>query len=101
MRMDRLNRWLTLAANIGVMIGLIFLVIEVRHSISLSESQAYRSRGTEIQEAYKDLAFSADLASIIAKTNDEGVTKPNITHQTLAGSVSDVRFTEEAANDGG
>ena len=78
MRMDRLNRWLTLAANIGVMIGLIFLVIEVRHSISLSESQAYRSRGTEIQEAYKDLAFSADLASIIAKTNDEGVS-PNST----------------------
>ncbi len=77
MRMDRLNRWLTLAANIGVMIGLIFLVIEVRHSISLSESQAYRSRGTEIQEAYKDLAFSADLASIIAKTNDEGVSSLN------------------------
>ena len=29
------------------------------------------------------------------------VTKPNKTHQTSTGSVSDVRFTEEASNDGG
>ena len=74
---DRLNRWLSLAANIGVLIGLIFLIVEVRHAISLSESQAYRNRGTEIQEAYLELALSADLASIMAKTKDEGVSSLN------------------------
>ncbi len=74
---ERLNRWLSLAANIGVLIGLIFLIVEVRHAISLSESQAYRNRGTEIQEAYLELALSADLASIMAKTKDEGVSSLN------------------------
>ena len=77
MGIDRLNRWLTLAANIGVLIGLIFLVVEVRHAISLSESQAFRNRGTEIQEAYLALALSVDLAPIMAKTKDEGVSSLN------------------------
>ena len=73
MNTDRISNSLTLAANFGVLIGLIILIVEVRHAISLSESEAYRNRGTEIQEAYQELALSAELAEILVKSQKEGI----------------------------
>jgi hypothetical protein len=73
MNWDRLNGWLNLLANMGVLVGLILLVVEVRHAISLSELEVYRDRGTEIQEAMQELALSTDLAEIIVKATDGGV----------------------------
>ena len=74
MNSDRINRWLTLGANIGVLIGLVLLVIEARHAINLSESDAYRHRGTEIQEAYQQVALSLDFfAAIMVKASEKGV----------------------------
>ncbi len=29
---DRLNRWLTLGANLGVLVGIIFLAVEIRQT---------------------------------------------------------------------
>ena len=45
MESDRLNRWLTLVANIGVLIGLVLLVIEIRQSnlLALAEIEQARS----------------------------------------------------------
>lgn len=34
-KIDRVNRWLTLAANLGVLLGLIVLIVEVRQSANL------------------------------------------------------------------
>jgi hypothetical protein len=73
MKSDTANRWLTLGANVGVLLGLILLIIEVRHAIDLSESDAYRNRGTEIQEAMQELALSPDLAAIGVKAQDLGI----------------------------
>ena len=30
---DRLNRWLTLGANIGIIVGIVFLAIEVNQNV--------------------------------------------------------------------
>lgn len=38
---DRLNRWLTLGANVGVLIGLAILIIELRQSSSIAAAQFY------------------------------------------------------------
>lgn len=38
-RLDRLNRWLTLAANLGVLLGLIVLIVEVRQSAALARTE--------------------------------------------------------------
>ena len=37
--MDRLNRWLTLAANIGVLIGIIILIVELRQNSQIMRAQ--------------------------------------------------------------
>lgn len=36
---DRLTRWLTLAANLGVVLGLIILIVEVRQNAALTRAQ--------------------------------------------------------------
>lgn len=73
MESDKINRWITLGANIGVIIGLIMLVIEVRHANNLAEASAYRSRGDEIQAALNAVALSSELAEILVKVDTQGV----------------------------
>ena len=70
---DRLNRWLTLGANIGVLGGLIFLVVEIRHTNDLARASAYRSRGAEIQEAYKAAALDPEFSQILLKVDQQGI----------------------------
>ncbi len=70
---DRLNRWLALGANIGVLGGLIFLVVEIRHSNDLARASAYRSRGNEIQEAFQAVALDSELSQIVLKFNQQGI----------------------------
>ena len=70
---DKMNRWISLGANIGVIIGLIMLVIEVRHANNLAEASAYRSRGDEIQAVLNSVALSSDLAEILVKVDTQGV----------------------------
>jgi hypothetical protein len=73
MESDKINRWISLGANIGVIIGLIMLVIEVRHANNLAEASAYRSRGDEIQAVLNSVALSSDLAEILVKVDTQGV----------------------------
>lgn len=44
MNADQVNRWLTLGANLGVVVGLAILVYEVRQNSALMEAQINQSR---------------------------------------------------------
>lgn len=60
-------------ANFGVVIGLIALVLELRHSSQVAEVAAYQTRIAEIQGINLELSLSSDLASIMGKYQTEGV----------------------------
>jgi len=51
MNTDNLNRWLTLCANIGVVIGIIFLAFELQQNNELLKSQAQETQALSIQNA--------------------------------------------------
>ena len=70
---DRLNRWLTLVANIGVVIGLAVLIYEIRVSQHLAETQALVRGGDRIQVAQVQMAMSESLPAIRVKARTEGV----------------------------
>ena len=40
MKADNVNRWLTLGANVGVVIGIVFLAVELQQNNELLQSQA-------------------------------------------------------------
>ena len=44
MNADRLNRWLTLTANIGVVLGLLLLIFELRQNQDLVRAQIHQAR---------------------------------------------------------
>jgi len=77
---DRLNRWLTLLANIGVIVGIAFLAIEIQQNTeSLDESrnlafaQAQQERLTQLDESFRSLANSDYLPEIFVKYARDGL----------------------------
>lgn len=71
MKLDKLNQWLVLAANIGVLAGVIFLSIEIRQN-------TLAIRGTAIQTA---AAHSRDEMFVIAQD-------PELSRIAVMGSAS-------------
>ena len=59
MDMDRLNRWLTLLANIGILVGLILVGYEIRQNSALVRAQIVAT------------AFSDQKALMIAQMGDD------------------------------
>jgi hypothetical protein len=55
--MDRTNQWLTLAANIGVIAGLLFLGYEIRQNTNIAKASAYRENVQDIA-AWRELTIT-------------------------------------------
>ena len=66
---DRLNRWLTLGANIGVLIGLILLLFELDQNLDIVRAQTRNDLATTSIEFLFDQATSPHLAEIIVRSN--------------------------------
>ena len=73
MNSEKLSSWLTLLANIGVVIGLALLIFELRQSQYLAETDAAVRRLDQIQIAQMEMALSESLAAIKVKALSEGV----------------------------
>jgi hypothetical protein len=70
---DRLNRWLTLIANFGVVVGLILLVVEIRQNTDFIKQESIVARGNfgggsfdDTGDVHKAL-IDADLSLIFEK----------------------------------
>ena len=81
-----LNERLSLFANLGVVIGLAILILEVSQANKLAETQAHVARLDQMQQARLALAESEFLPDLVAKASNEGV-------QSLSG-VERIRLRE-------
>ena len=70
MNQSKINGWLTLVANVGVVIGLFALLAELRHSSQVAEVAAYQTRISEIQEINLEL----DCLPALGKEDYDGDT---------------------------
>lgn len=64
MDFERLNNWLSLLANIGVLAGIIFLAYELQQNTNIARSSAYGDTVQEINEWRSLVASDAELARI-------------------------------------
>ncbi len=86
MDLDRTNRWLTLATNLGVIGGIVFLAIEIgQNQASLEEANRINllnARTTEVQQ-YNDfrtvVAQDKELSEIWTKGNSDDALDPSET----------------------
>ena len=73
MNLDRTNQWLTLAANIGVILGIVFLAWEIQQNTRSVETAAYQDLIARIVDLNEEVATNSELAKIIldARTKTE------------------------------
>ena len=64
---DRLNRWLSLGANTGVLVGIIFLAVEIRQNSDLARLQFAEDRQTTWQQG-ELVVFGDSIATVWEKS---------------------------------
>ncbi len=67
---DQFNRWITLGANLGVIAGLVFVAIEIRHNTMVNESTVQAELLQLGHEAH-DWKRDPDFADIIVKASTD------------------------------
>ena len=67
MKTDRVNKWLTLAANFGVLIGVFLLVAELRQNTSISELNFYMERRTMANQ-FTEVTLDEGVSDIVTKS---------------------------------
>ena len=64
---DRLNRWLSLGANVGVLVGIVLILTELNQNADLMRAQMTQARGDNVVQTYRDLMASDGWLEIRAK----------------------------------
>ena len=77
MNTEQVNRWLALAANFGVLVGLILLVYEMRQNSELMRAQISMERANTNMVIMADIANGGELLQIDSKLQEEVRGFPN------------------------
>lgn len=64
MKRDRLHVWLTLGANLGVIIGLLLLVVELRQNAAMMRAQTRNDLSASAVELFVRVAENSQLADL-------------------------------------
>ena len=77
---ERINQWLTLVANLGVLAGIIFLAIEIQQNTDVTRSTTAQEISNTSVEFFMRVAESPDLARVIkvATENPGGLSEVEI-----------------------
>ncbi len=71
MNTDNVNKWLTLSANIGVVIGLVLLIVEIGQNTEMMRAQINQSR-TEAAQSEQQATYNSDYMPAILVKRDKG-----------------------------
>lgn len=83
MKTDRLNAWLSLGANFGVLIGLIILVVELDQNNDAIRAQIHQARSDNFESFMIGLADTEHLLPALTKFRAAGGTRDLSSLQTL------------------
>ena len=72
---DRLNRWLTFGANVGVLIGIILLIVELGQNRDMMKSQTRNELAIGIIDISRGIAENSEFADVLVRARaDESLT---------------------------
>ena len=69
---DNINRWLTLGANVGVVIGLVLLILELNQNSNLVRAQIHQARSDNYESFMVDMADTEFLLPAYEKFKAAG-----------------------------
>ena len=78
-RTERLNQWLTLGANIGVLLGLVILIVEVRQNAALSRAAMEQQKNDVLAQIEFNIA-KPEISEVWIKSirHPEDLTEPEM-----------------------
>ena len=68
---EKLNSWLSLGANVGVVIGLVLLILEIQQNTDMMETQINQSRSESAMSSL-EAGFNSDYMPAIRVTAERG-----------------------------
>ena len=94
MNLDSLNRWLTLIANIGVLIGIALLILELDQNVTAVKAQTRSDLSMGVVQMLQDVYADPEFASIIERADGGGDLSPNEEFRYGARSRALLRYWE-------
>ena len=73
MKLEKINYWIMLTANICVVLGVLALVFELNSSTRVAEVAAFQARASAIEQNSREVALSGEFAEILFKYRNEGI----------------------------
>jgi hypothetical protein len=67
---DKFNRWLTLGANLGVLVGIIFLAIEISQNTEMMRTQINQSRAEQAMSEAQSMYNSDYVPALLVKVKN-------------------------------
>lgn len=92
MKANRLNQWLALAANLGVLVGIMLLVYELNQNQEFMRAQTRHQLAMGFVEFSLNIALNEHLADIVVRAHGEGQLTPTEDTQYLNLSVATLLF---------
>lgn len=91
---DRINRWLTLSANIGVLVGILLLVVELDQNRDMMRAQTRNEIARATQELLTSWAANPVLADIVVRANRREDLSPSEAYMVAIRNESMLRHIE-------
>ena len=97
MKTDLVNRWLTLLANIGVMLGLVLVAYQIRQDVELTKVQLF-SDATSSRKEWNQAMLGSDPMIVVMKSienpSDLTLAELHVMDAYLVGAVNELRRLE-------
>jgi hypothetical protein len=91
---DRLNRWLTLGANVGVLLGIAFLIVELNQTNEMNRGETRNQIASELSELLRDVSNNPQLAELIVRAENGEELTPRENMQYTQRILSMLRYFE-------
>lgn len=79
MKLDRLNSWLSLAANLAVLVGIVFVAVEIAQNTAMVETQIHQSRAEAASAEARSLYNSDLVPALLVKVQADVELSPEET----------------------
>ena len=97
MLLNRFERWLAISSNLAVLVGIIFLALEISQNSDITKAQLCQARAYDGAAAFNQMADSEHIAPLIAKLSGSGL--PQLESFTLLSDVEKMRTILLAQSD--
>ena len=95
MESDRLNRWLTFGANVGVLIGIILLIVELGQNREMMRAQTRHNMAMGLVSLQLSLAENEQLADIMRRGAAGEELSPTEELRILSRTIAQLRYWED------